>query len=94
MINTLRQRGTRNMREFNCMPANQSARSRRMLEGYLLNLRLGAGQVREMIQADITRFSELGAWDYAADLMQVLSSFDSREKLAETSSERGLCRCH
>ena len=49
-----------------------SAKHHRLLASYLLNLRLGAVFVRDMIRDDLRAFIDLGAQKRAADLLVVL----------------------
>jgi hypothetical protein len=59
-----------------------SNRHSRLLAGYLFNRKRGAAAVRDMILADIRRFSELGATGYASELIDVLNSFNAEFPVA------------
>ncbi len=56
---------------------NRAARRARLLAGYLLNGKRGAVYLRRMIRADIDRFAELGAKQYASDLTAMLERFNT-----------------
>jgi hypothetical protein len=59
-----------------------AGRGSRLLAGYLFNRKRGAAAVRDMILADIRRFSELGAVGYASDLIDVLNSYNAEFPVA------------
>jgi len=47
-----------------------------MLASYLLNAKLGAAALPRLIRGDISRFKDLGASSYAADLSEVLKRLE------------------
>ena len=57
-----------------------------LLSSYLLSLHRGPVAVREMIVSDLRRFLELGARNYAADLLVVLRLFLSQQPEARRAS--------
>jgi hypothetical protein len=65
-----------------------TARHRRLLASYLLNLRRGTATVRKMILDDITRFDDLGARAYAGELREILHCFETG------GATRMTLRCH
>lgn len=60
----------------------QTSRSTQMAAAYRFNTDRGHGAVREMILADIRRFSELGATGYVRDLTDALFDFDDACSMA------------
>ncbi len=71
--------------------ASPSAKHRRLLSSYLLNLGRGSAAVREMIVGDISRFRDLGARQQASDLSLVLNCFLA--DFPEARPTPGLCEC-
>ena len=76
---------------IDCVTGGEKPHNRpgRLLAGYLANRDRGAAAVREMMVADIRRFSELGAIVYAADLEEALIHFD--EAFPAPGSARRFC---
>jgi hypothetical protein len=68
--------------------AAPTTRHRSLLFSYILNLRRGPVAVREMIVADIRASLDLGALDWAADLLAVLRLFLSDHPEARRHRDR------
>jgi len=69
--------------------ASPSARHCVLLSGYLLNLWRGPTVVRKMIVADLRVYLDLGAPEYAADLLLVLRRFLSDYPEARLEARSG-----
>ncbi|HEY8005357.1 MAG TPA: hypothetical protein VIE66_00805 [Methylocella sp.] len=69
------------------LDAGPTTKHRSLLLTYILNLRRGPVAVREMIVADIRASLDLGALDWAADLLIVLRLFLSDHPEARNSRD-------